>query len=174
MRTRRLLLRPLGLGDLDDMAALLGDAEALTYWGAPLDRDGARAWIERNIARYDRDGFGRCAILLRASGELVGDCGLVRTDVEGVPEVELGWIVRHDQWGRGIATEAGAAWRDYAFERAGLTRIVSMISEVNTASRRVAEKLGLKLERPAVWGGEPMLMYSMARPEPQGATALMT
>jgi RimJ/RimL family protein N-acetyltransferase len=155
------------LGDLDDVAALLGDAEALTYWGAPLDRDGARAWIERNIARYDRDGFGRCAILLRASGELVGDCGLVRTDVEGVQEVELGWIVRRDQWGRGIATEAGAAWRDYAFERAGMARIVSMISEVNTASRRVAEKLGLKLERPAVWGGAPMLMYSMVRPEPQ-------
>lgn len=163
LETERLLLRPLTRDDLDAMTILLGDAEALAYWGAPLDRDGARAWIERNIARYERDGFGRCAVIWRATGELVGDCGLVRTEVEGAPEVELGWIVRHDHWGRGIATEAGAAWRDYAFELAGLDRIVSMISEVNLASRRVAEKLGMSLERPAEWGGEPMLMYSLRR-----------
>jgi ribosomal-protein-alanine N-acetyltransferase len=164
LETERLLLRPLTPADLDAMTILLGDAEALALWGEPLDRDGARAWIERNLARYERDGFGRCAVIWRATGELIGDCGLVRTEVEGAPEVELGWIVRRSYWGLGIATEAGAAWRNYAFEHAGLDRIVSMISEVNLASRRVAEKLGMSLERPAVWGGEPMLMYSLGRP----------
>jgi ribosomal-protein-alanine N-acetyltransferase len=164
IETSRLILRSLALSDLDAMAVLLGDAEALHHWGSPLDRAAARGWIERNLARYDRDGFGRCAIVLRGTGELIGDCGLVRTEVEGAPEVELGWIVAQRFWGQGIATEAGAAWRDYAFERAGLDRIVSMISELNVASRRVAEKLGMSLERPAVWGGESMLMYSLRRP----------
>ena len=163
LETDRLVLRRLESTDLDEMTALLGDAKALTHWGGPLDRSGARDWIVRNLARYERDGFGRCAVIWRATGELVGDCGLIRTEVEGAPDVELGWIVRRDQWGRGIATEAGRAWRDYAFERAGLDRIVSMVSEVNTASRRVAEKLGLRVERMAVWGDAPMLMYAIDR-----------
>jgi ribosomal-protein-alanine N-acetyltransferase len=161
LRTARLDLRPLGIEDLDAMSALLGDAEALALWGDPLDRVGARSWIERNLARYEADGFGRCAVVWRATGELVGDCGLITTTVEGALEVELGWIVRHDHWGRGIATEAAAAWRDAAFGEFGLGRIVSMVSERNLASRRVAEKLGMRVERPAIWGGSPMLMYAL-------------
>jgi RimJ/RimL family protein N-acetyltransferase len=159
--TERLDLRPLDPEDLDPMAALLGDAEALALWGEPLDRDGARSWIERNLARYEADGFGRCAVVWRETGELVGDCGLILTAVEGTPEVELGWIVRHDHWGRGIATEAAAAWRDAAFGALGLGRIVSMVSERNLASRRVAEKLGMRVERSAIWGDSPMLMYAL-------------
>ena len=159
--TERLILRPLAPDDLDEMSALLGDAEALVHWGDPLDRAGAWDWIERNVARYEEAGIGRCAVVLRESGELVGDCGLIPTTVEDVAEIELGWIVAASQQGRGIATEAGAAWRDHAFADLGLGRIVSMISEDNTASRRVAEKLGLRIERPAVWGGSPMLMYSL-------------
>ena len=101
--------------------------------------------------------------MLRETGELVGDCGLVTTAVEGVPEVELGWIVRRPHWGRGIATEAATAWRDHAFDVLALDRIVSMVSERNPASRRVAEKLGMTVERTAVWGDAPMLMYSRSR-----------
>lgn len=145
------------------LAVLLGDGEALAHWGEPLDREGVRGWIERNQARYAADGFGRCAIVLRETGELVGDCGLHRTTVEGEPEVELGWIVRRSSWGLGIAPEAGSAWRDHAFGVLHLPRIVSMIAEDNAASRRVAEKLGMSVERPAVWGGEQMLMYALSR-----------
>lgn len=163
LETERLILRPLRPEDLDEMATLLGDADALALWGDPLDRDGSLAWIERNMARYEADGFGRCAVVLRETGELVGDCGLVGTTVEGAPEVELGWIVRGSHQGRGIATEAAAGWRDYAFDMLGLDRIVSMVSERNPASRRVAEKLGMTVERTAIWGGEPMLMYALRR-----------
>jgi [ribosomal protein S5]-alanine N-acetyltransferase len=159
LETDRLTLRPLVLEDLDAVAALLGDAEALALWGEPLDREGARSWTERNLARYEQHGFGRCAMVLRATGELVGDCGLIPTEVEGANEIELGWIVARAHWGRGLATEAATAWRDLAFGGLGLHRIVSMVSEQNLASRRVAEKLGMTIEREAVWGGHPMLMY---------------
>ena len=163
LRTERLDLRPLVPEDLDDLAAMLGDPVGMAAWPAPLTYEESRAWISRNRERYGTDGFGRCAVVWRETGELVGDAGLARTEVEGTPEVELGWVVRHDLWGRGIATEAGAAWRDFAFEELGLTRIVSMIDEANAASRRVAEKLGMSLERPAIWGELPMLMYSLER-----------
>lgn len=163
LETDRLTLRPLALRDLDQMATLLGDAEGLRFWGPPLDRAGATGWIERNVARYERDGFGRCAIILRSTGELVGDCGLVRTEVEGADEVELGWIVRRSHWGRGFATEAGRAWLEYGLSTLRLGRVVSMIVEPNIASRRVAEKLGMAVERTALWGGQPHLMYAISR-----------
>jgi [ribosomal protein S5]-alanine N-acetyltransferase len=161
LETRRLTLRPLSLDDLDAMRVVL--SEAFESWGMPMDREGPRDWIERNLARYETDGFGRCAVVLRATGELVGDCGLIRTEVEDTPEVELGWIVRRSHQGLGIATEAATGWRDLAFGELGLTRIVSMVSERNLASCRVAEKLGLTVEREAVWGGTPMLMFATSR-----------
>jgi RimJ/RimL family protein N-acetyltransferase len=145
------------------MATLLGDAEALALWGGALDRDGARVWIERNMARYASHGFGRCAVIWRETGELVGDCGLVPTTVEGADEVELGWVTRRSSWGLGIATEAGSAWRDHGLEVLGLERIVSMISAENPASRRVAEKLGFTVEREAMWADLPHLMYVLER-----------
>ena len=98
-------------------------------------------------------------MVLRATGELVGDCGLIPTEVEGTSEIELGWIVARAHQGSGLATEAATAWRDLAFGRLGLHRIVSMVSERNLASRRVAEKLGMTIEREASWSGHPMLMY---------------
>jgi [ribosomal protein S5]-alanine N-acetyltransferase len=163
LETERLTLRPLTLDDLDEMATLLGDAKALVLWGGALDREGARSWIERNIARYASHGMGRCAVIWRETGELVGDCGLISTVVEGVDETELGWVTRRSFWGKGVAAEAGAAWRDHAFGTLGLERIVSMISAENAASRRVAEKLGFAVEREAMWGDLPHLMYVLER-----------
>jgi ribosomal-protein-alanine N-acetyltransferase len=163
LQTDRLELRALTLDDLDELASMLSDAESLTHWGPPLSREETRSWIERNLRRYEQDGFGRCALILRSTGELVGDCGLARMLIEGQPVVELGWIVRRDQRGKGIATEAAAAWRDYAFDTLGLEWIVSMVSETNVASRRVAEKLGMRVERQATMDGLPHVMYSMRR-----------
>src|SRR6266542_2393232 len=101
LQTDRLELRALTVGDLDELASMLADAEALTYWGPPLSRGESRSRIERNLKRYEKDGFGRCAVVLRATGEFVGDCGLICTLVEGRPEVELGWIVRRSHQGKG-------------------------------------------------------------------------
>lgn len=103
-------------------------------------------------------------MLWRESGALVGDCGLVPTTVEGDAEIELGWIVARSHQGLGVATEAAAAWRDHALVTLGLPRIVSMISEENVASRRVAEKLGMQAEGTAIWGGAPMLRFVLRRP----------
>lgn len=163
LETDRLELRALTLDDLESLALMLGDAEGLIHWGPPLTTEESRSWIERNLRRYEADGFGRCAVILRSTCELVGDCGLIRTVVEGRPEVELGWVVSRAHRGKGIATEAAAAWRDYGFDVLGLERIVSMVSEKNVASRRVAEKLGMTIEREAMWGDLPHLMYSVHR-----------
>ena len=163
LETDRLELRALTYDDLDELASMLADAEGLTYWGPPLSREESRWWIERNLRRYEQDGFGRCAVILRTTGELVGDCGLARMPINGQSEVELGWIVRRGHRGEGIAPEAAAAWVDYAFHTLGFERIVSMVSVTNVASRRVAEKLGMTVERLATMEGLPHLMCSATR-----------
>jgi RimJ/RimL family protein N-acetyltransferase len=165
--TDRLVLRPLRRDDLDELALLLGDAEGLTEWGPALSREESAHWIERNLRRYQECGLGRCAVILRRTGRLVGDAGLIPTLVEGHPEVELGWIVSRAYRGSGIATEAATAWLRCGYGALGLSRIVSMIRAENTASRRVAEKVGMTVEREATWGELPHLVYVAHPPNGQ-------
>src|SRR5205807_7864742 len=82
-----------------------------------------------------------------------GFCGLVSQSVEGVEEVEVGYMLDKAYWGRGLATEAARASRDYGFERLGLRRLISLINPENAASLRVAEKNGMRYERDAEFNG---------------------
>ena len=92
--TARLVLRELRPDDLDALAAVLGDPVAMAWYPQPFSREETMAWIERDRARYATAGFGHLGIELRSTGELIGDCGPTVLDIEGVPEVELGWHVR--------------------------------------------------------------------------------
>ncbi len=163
MTTERLELRPFEERDAEPMLAVFGDAGALRYWGPPLDLNGVRARIERAREALARDGFTRWAIVLRDTDELIGDAGLSRTDVAGVDEVELGWVIRPDRQGYGYATEAASAWVGRAFGALGLERIVSMIRPENVPSRRVAEKLGMTVHGTAFWNDAPHLRYVLER-----------
>jgi ribosomal-protein-alanine N-acetyltransferase len=164
LETDRLRIRPYVIEDLDEIASILGDPVTMRYYPHPFSRAEARAWIERNLARYEEDGFGLFAIDDRATGEFLGNCGPVRQVVEGVPEVELGWHVKRSWWGRGIATEAAVAWRDHSFGPLGRERLISLILPRNLPSRRVAEKIGMTVKRTGMHAGQPHLIYALARP----------
>lgn len=164
LETARLLIRPYAEDDLPLLVTLLGDEEGMASMGGAFDIEGARSWLDRNLTRYERDGFGRYAIFLRETTAFVGDCGLITTQVEGADELELGWIVDRALRGQGIATEAGEAWRDHAFTNLQIERFVSMIAEDNVPSQRVAEKIRMTFERMAEWAdGEVYRMYSIHR-----------
>lgn len=163
LETDRLVLRPYVMEDLDAIAAILGDPETMRYYPAPFSREKSRAWIESNLARYRDDGHGLWAMELRDTGELVGNCGLVVQDVEGVDEVEVGWHVKRSLWRRGVATEAARVCCGYGFEELGLERIVSLIRPENERSRGVAEKLGMTVEREIDRSGMRHYVYVLER-----------
>lgn len=140
LHTQRLTLREFEPGDLDALAAILSDPETMRYYPAPFDRAAVADWIARNRTRYANDGYGLWAMILNSTAELIGDCGLVRQSVDGVDEIEIGYHVRRDLWGRGYASEAARACRDYGFARLGADRLISLIRPENLASRRVAVK----------------------------------
>ncbi|MFF2821890.1 GNAT family N-acetyltransferase [Arthrobacter koreensis] len=141
--TARLRFRDMTPEDLDLMAGLLGDPEVMTYYPAPKTRDEAAKWIAWNEANYARHGYGLW-IVETHDGEFLGDCGLTWQKINGEnTELEVGYHVRADRQGRGYATEAAAACRDFARETLQAPRLVALIHPENTASKRVAEKLGM-------------------------------
>lgn len=162
LETERLVLRPYRMEDLDAIAPILGDPETMRYYPAPFTREKSRQWIESNLARYRDDGFGLW-VMETKDGGVVGNCGLVRQTVDGLPEVEVGWHVERSLWGRGLAPEAGRACCDYAFDVLRLTRVISLIRPENLPSRRVAEKLGMAIDKETEHGNYRHFVYALER-----------
>src|SRR5271165_4118167 len=98
LQTPRLSLRAFVPADIDALATILTDPETMRYYPAPFDRAEVADWIQRNRSRYDDDGHGLWAMILNSTGELIGDCGLVRQTVDGADEIEIGYHVRRDLW----------------------------------------------------------------------------
>ena len=148
--------------DLDDMALLLGDPEVMTYYPRPKTRDEAARWIEWNRGLYQMRGHGLWLLSTPDAG-FVGDCGLTPQEVDGVTELEVGYHVLPALQGRGYATEAAAASRDFARDVLGAKRLVAIIHPDNRPSQRVAEKIGLRPEKRAVvHGGRDAIIYAGA------------
>ena len=145
IETPRLILREFLPHDADALARVLSDAETMRFYPAPFDRAGVEDWIVRNIRRYARDGFGLWALDLKATGEMIGDCGITLQEVDGEALPEIGYHLRRDIWGRGFATEAARACRDYGFNSLKIEFLISLIRPENLPSRRVAERNGMKI-----------------------------
>jgi RimJ/RimL family protein N-acetyltransferase len=160
LETSRLRLREFVPQDAGALATVLGDPIAMQYYPAPFDRKGVEEWIERNRNRYQRDGYGLWAMLLKDSGELIGDCGCFLRDIEGREDVEIGYHVRRDLWGIGYATEAAQACMQYAYTTLGFDRVISLIRPENLQSIRVAEKNGLTCEKIIFWRGYDHCIYA--------------
>ena len=168
LETPRLVLRELSADDGDALALILSDAETMRFYPAPLDRTGVEDWIARNRRRYADHGHGLWALTLKPSGELIGDCGLTVQHVDGVDEIEIGYHVRRDLWGRGLATEAARACRDYGFTQLAAGRLISLIRPENEPSRRVAQKNGMRVWKEIAWHDLQHLVYAISREEAAG------
>jgi RimJ/RimL family protein N-acetyltransferase len=163
LETSRLVLRTFVPDDVDALARVLSDPQTMRYYPAPFDRPGVADWIARNQRRYDSDGHGLWATVLKATGELTGDCGLVRQYVDGHSEIEIGYHTRRDLWGQGLATEAARACCDWGFQNLAVHRLISLIRPENLPSRRVAEKCGMQVSKQVLWRDVPHLVYSITR-----------
>ncbi len=163
LETPRLILREFSIGDVDALACVLSDPETMRFYVKPFDRHGTEEWITRNCQRYNKDGHGLWAMILRATEELIGDCGLVVQEIDGANEVEVAYHVRRDHWGQGLATEAARACRDYGFAHLAVSRLVSIIRSENFPSRRVAEKNGMTIWKEVTRVNLPHLVYAIRR-----------
>ena len=164
LETPRLILRPMREDDTDALLSIFADPRVMAAFGvAPFARPQMERWVRRNLEHQVEHGYGLFSVILKESGLLVGDCGLEVMAVAGATAAELGYDFRSDHWGRGLATEAAIAVRDYAFGTLGLPCLVSLIRQGNEPSRRVAERAGLHLAETILRGDQPYWVYALDR-----------
>jgi ribosomal-protein-alanine N-acetyltransferase len=164
LQSERLTLRTMTIGDVEALMAVFADPVVMaSFDGELFDRGQMDRWVRRNLAHQQEHGYGLFTVVHRSDGVIIGDCGLEHMEIDGSPEIELGYDLRSDYWGRGLATEAAIAVRNYAFNDLGVTRLISLIRSGNAASCRVAEKLGMLHERDLSRGGIPYRLYAVAR-----------
>ena len=126
------------------MMAVFGDAEVMRFGCGPQSVEWVRARIEQLIDYYAQRGFGHWAVELKDSHQVIGFCGLARfEDINGGPEIEVGYRLAKAYWGLGYATEAATAVRDLAFGQLNIERLIALVDPQNHRSIRVAEKLGM-------------------------------
>jgi RimJ/RimL family protein N-acetyltransferase len=160
-QTARLILREFVDEDEEGLLDGLGDPETNHFMPHPLSRLEVKDWIVRNQRRYDECGHGLWAVVLRQSGEFLGDCGPVWQEVNGESHVEIGYHLRRCHWKHGYATEAASAVTGWAFENLGVDHVISLIRPQNHPSRRVAERNRFVLSGYAVWRGFEHYIYRM-------------
>jgi RimJ/RimL family protein N-acetyltransferase len=143
IETERLLLREWRPGDRAPFAAINADPEVQRHLSGVMARDESDALVDRIEAHWEQWGYGLFAVEDRATGTFLGFDGL--SHHRAFPgDVEIGWRLHSDWWGKGLATEAALAVRDWAFGELALERIISITTPANVASWRVMEKLGMR------------------------------
>jgi RimJ/RimL family protein N-acetyltransferase len=160
---QRVFLRCFHVADLDAMAEVFGDPEVMRFGTGPQSRDWVQGWLCGCLEDYYRKwGFGLWAVVYKPDRRVIGFCGLTRfDDIDGQPEIEIGYRLARGFWGRGLATEAAKAVRDYASGVLVLPRLVSIIDPRNVASIRVAEKSGLRYEKDVIFRGTLCKLYAI-------------
>lgn len=144
METKRLTLRNLNMKDFDALHEILSDPQTMQHYPAPFDEARTRRWITWNMDNYAQVGFGLWAVILKETGELIGDCGVTMQNIHGNICPEIGYHIRRDHWRRGYASEAARACMDYIFEHTTFNNVYSYMKYTNEASYGVALKNSMK------------------------------
>jgi RimJ/RimL family protein N-acetyltransferase len=162
LETKRLWLCAWETSDLAAARAVFTDPEVMRYinGGVPRSDDEIRESISRQQNHLRSHGFCLWKLLLKPDGRLIGDCGLQPLELDGVSEIEIGWRLVKDQWGRGLATEAALVALHHAVECARLQRVIAIAMPQNRASRHIMEKLGMTYERDSQKDGFPIVVYA--------------
>ncbi len=145
IETERLILRKMDNGDYSALCKILQDEDVMYAYEHAFSDDEVDEWLKKQLVRYETDGIGLWAVVLKENGEVIGQCGLTKQLWWGENIVEVGYLFRKDFWHKGYATEAAVACKDYAFNRLGEKRVYSIIRDLNLPSRRVALRNGMKV-----------------------------
>ena len=167
LETERLILRQFHISDAEAMEHVFGDPEVMRYGRGVQSQTWVHDWLRNCLEDNHRLGFGAWAVVKPANSTLIGYAGLFHfPELDGRPEIEVGYRLARSYWGQGFASEAVLAVRDHAFGGLCLPRLVALIDPHNIASLRVAEKVGMHYEKKVMLEGYtyPDHLYSLQNP----------
>ncbi len=164
LETERLHLRRFTPDDLEIYAArIFADPDVMRYLpkrdSLPAER--AQRTMDFFNTHWTQFPYGPWAVQEKASGELIGHCGL-RLIAE-INETEVLYALGKDFWGNGFATEAARASVDFGFKQIGLERIIALAVPENIASRKVMAHCGLQYEKEIQLFGLDCVYYALNR-----------
>lgn len=160
LETERLQLRRQQATDIPFLTDLWSNSQVTQYMGGPRDREWLQDVFTETAENPAAEQYDLWPVIEKATGELVGHCGLLDKEVEGAMEIELNYILAPTAWGQGYATEIGAAIMQLALTQMGVKRLIALIDPENAPSARVAIRLGMQLEKEIIRpGGLRRLLY---------------
>jgi len=145
LETERLALRRLKDTDFDALATILRDPQVMYAYEHGFTAEEVQQWLDRQLERYAKYGFGLWAVIEKSSGEFIGQCGITMQDWNGREVPEIGYHLRRDKWHQGFAIEAAMACKEYAFTVLGFREVYSIIRENNLPSQHVALRNGMSV-----------------------------
>lgn len=143
IETYRLILNEMTYDDFPALCLMLRDKDVMYAYEHAFSEEEAREWLDRQIMRYNRYGYGLWGVRLKSEGSLIGQCGITPQPLNGGEVPEIGYIFNKNFWHRGYAAEAASACREYGFRTLGADALYSIIRDNNLPSRRVAERNGM-------------------------------
>src|SRR4030095_15083804 len=163
IETERLFFRPFALDDLPLLIEQRSDPDMNRYLGGTRmqNPDALDKRIRFYMYCYESHGFGMCPMFLKETGEMIGAGGI--PPLEDTGEIEVGYSVIKEYWGRGIATEAARGWMEFGFNQFDLERIVAVAVVENSASQHVMKKLGMSYEKTETHYGEECAFYGISK-----------
>jgi ribosomal-protein-alanine N-acetyltransferase len=163
LETPRLILRSFQDEDIGRLAELMANRDFMRFSLGPYTREQTQSVLQKFLSWNQAGLPSQFAVIFRGNNEPIGYCGFLHWHLDGADEVEIGYRLHPDYWNRGLASEAAQAVRDHAFRDLNLPKVISLIHPDNIASRRVAEKNGMKIERETVFRGFPTQVFAITR-----------
>ena len=146
LETERLYLREMNQSDFASLCRILKDDETMYAYEGAFSDDEVREWLDRQIARYQKWGFGLWAVILKDTNEMIGQCGLTMQNWKDDEVLEIGYLFERAHWHKGYASEAAKACKKYAFETLNAAEVCSIIRDTNIASQNVAIRNGMTVK----------------------------
>lgn len=178
LATERLILREMTHCDFTALCKILQDGEVMYAYGHAFSDEEAKNWLEKQLNNHKTYGFGLWAVVLKTTGEMIGQCGLTMQDCNGTKVLEVGYLFQKAFWHNGYAIEAAAACKQYAFNKLNADEVYSIIRDNNIPSQRVAMKNGMEVRGELIkhYCGTtmPHLIFSVCRNEEKNSAGEQT
>lgn len=146
LKTERLYLREMNQNDFEDLAEILQNPNVMYAYEHDFSDNDVQEWLDRQITRYEKYGFGLWAVVLKDTDEMIGQAGLTIQPYRNTEVLEIGYLLKEKFWHYGYAREAAMKCKNYAFENLNRDKVYSIIKADNVASIRVAESIGMSKE----------------------------
>ena len=166
LETKRLILREMTDEDFSSLQKVISDPDTMKYYPSPYDENGVQRWINWCKASYAKRGFGLWAVVLKETGEMIGDCGVSMQTIDDELKPEIGYHLRKDYHRQGIGKEMTQAVRDYFFTNFYYDEVYSYMNKDNLPSYKTAEANGMTFQHLYTdQGGMVCRVYRITREE---------